>query len=453
MKYNKASEIIKALENTDSRLEKEKIIEDAYSSGCFDFFGGARLAYDALVTFGIKQLPNYPKNQVDPENDYNEVIAKFFDLTEALRHRNITGNAAKDAVKSLINTADREDYDLFFKRILGKNLKAGVSNKTINKVLKKLSKNDEKAKEFLIPVFECQLASDSYDHPKKMAGEKICDFKYDGVRIITIIDFQKNSVEQYTRNGRLNENFQNIKTEFESNIKRLRTLYPKGVVIDGEVVSEDFQMLMTQVNRKENINTNDANYFVFDVISLPSFKMAKCEKSQAERCKELNIIFDSCEFNNVIQTSQHFINLDTEEGKREYNELVDLAIQSGLEGVMIKEASAPYECKRGTNWLKQKPTITVDLVVKETLIGTGRNCTRLGALVCEGEHGDILLSTNVGSGFTDEQRDEFWQSRGELIDKIVEVKSDGISQNKDGTYSLRFPRFTRFRGDIEEGKI
>jgi DNA ligase-1 len=43
-------------------------------------------------------------------------------------------------------------------------------------------------------------------------------------------------------------------------------------------------------------------------------------------------------------------------------------------------------------------------------------------------------------------RECFWEAADELIGNIVEVRADAITQNQDGTYSLRFPRFLRFRG-------
>ena len=43
-------------------------------------------------------------------------------------------------------------------------------------------------------------------------------------------------------------------------------------------------------------------------------------------------------------------------------------------------------------------------------------------------------------------RDEFWSSRADLLDRVVEVEADAVTQNQDGTFSLRFPRFVRFRG-------
>jgi DNA ligase-1 len=113
---------------------------------------------------------------------------------------------------------------------------------------------------------------------------------------------------------------------------------------------------------------------------------------------------------------------------------------------MIKDPDAAYECKRSTSWLKLKPFIEVSLEVKDFEEGTGRNAGRLGAIICEGDDDDRRIRVSVGSGFSDSDRDSFWAGRDELSGQIVEVRADAITQNQDGSYSLRFPRFLRFRG-------
>ena len=80
--------------------------------------------------------------------------------------------------------------------------------------------------------------------------------------------------------------------------------------------------------------------------------------------------------------------------------------------------------------------------------GTGRNVGKLGALIVEGTDMDKFIKTNVGSGLSDDNRDEFWKHRDKLIGQIVEVRADAITQNQGSKdqWSLRFPRFLRFRG-------
>jgi DNA ligase-1 len=149
--------------------------------------------------------------------------------------------------------------------------------------------------------------------------------------------------------------------------------------------------------------------------------------------------------------SSELIDLDTDIGRTKFKEINQRAIAGGYEGIMIKDPSAPYECKRTTSWLKLKPFIEVTLEVKNVEEGTGRNVGRLGALVCEGNDDARLIRVNVGSGFSDADRDTFWNSRSNVLGKLVEVRADAITQNQDGSYSLRFPRFLHFRG-FENGE-
>jgi DNA ligase-1 len=100
-----------------------------------------------------------------------------------------------------------------------------------------------------------------------------------------------------------------------------------------------------------------------------------------------------------------------------------------------------------------KPFIEVSLEVTDVEEGTGKNEGRLGALVCSGVDDGKTIVVNCGSGFTDDARTEFWDNRANLPRQIVEVRADAITQNQDGTYSLRFPRFLRFRGFTAGEKI
>jgi DNA ligase-1 len=133
-------------------------------------------------------------------------------------------------------------------------------------------------------------------------------------------------------------------------------------------------------------------------------------------------------------------------GGIEFQDFNKAALAAGKEGIMIKDVDAKYETKRSVSWLKQKPFIEVSLTVMAVEEGTGRNVAKLGALVCEGEDDGKAIKVNVGSGFTDSDRDEYWTGKEMVLGQVVEVRADAITQNQDGTYSLRFPRFLRFRG-------
>jgi DNA ligase-1 len=149
---------------------------------------------------------------------------------------------------------------------------------------------------------------------------------------------------------------------------------------------------------------------------------------------------------NVTCLANELVDLDTPEGQLRYKEINAQAVAGGYEGIMIKDPDAGYECKRSVAWLKLKPFIEVSLAVVGVEEGTGKNVGKLGAFIVEGIDDGKAIRTNVGSGLTDNMRECFWEAADELIGNIVEVRADAITQNQDGTYSLRFPRFLRFRG-------
>jgi DNA ligase-1 len=220
------------------------------------------------------------------------------------------------------------------------------------------------------------------------------------------------------------------------------------MVFDGEVMSSSFQDLMKQVHRKSNVKADDAVLHLFDMLPLEDFERGVCKAKQIDRSFTLNTWFNdnSEELANVQILTQEMVDFDTEEGQAKYSEINRRALEGGYEGIMIKDPNAKYECKRSASWLKQKPVIEVSLNIVAVEEGTGRNLGRLGAFVCEGVDAGKQIRVNVGSGYSDSQRDTFWVGRDSLLGQVVEVRADVITQNQDGSYSLRFPRFVRFRG-------
>ena len=427
-------DIIKRLEDHNGRLEKETILFGAMGEGLDEFFEGVTMALDPLVTFGVKQVPERDET---PERGQGLIWRDFKVLANQLINRELTGHAARDAIEMVMSVATVEQWNGFYRRILIKDLRCGCSEKTVNKIAKKFP-------QYAIPTFTCSLAHDSANHEKKMIGKKQIEIKLDGVRVITII--QGDKVEMFSRNGKQFHNFGHIIDEIKAVIKDHPVPYP--LVLDGEVMSANFQDLMKQVHRKDGNQSTDAVLHLFDTIPLGCFKEGKWDKPQSFRSLITNHwVRDHADLLQHVQALDwEDVDLDTPEGQERFVALNKAAVDGGYEGVMIKDIDAPYECKRTHAWLKAKPFIEVTLEVVDVEEGTGRNEGRLGAIVCEGTDDGKTISVNVGSGFTDVHRDDYWNSRDALIGNLVEVRADAVTQNQDGTYSLRFPRFKTFRG-------
>jgi DNA ligase 1 len=425
-------DVIARLEADNSRLAKEAILEQAAEEELTEFFDGVRMCLDKLYTFGVKQIPE--KTEAGGQG---LSWANFLQLAEALYRRELTGHEARDAIKLGMDIATQDQWNGFFSRILRKDLRCGVSEKTVNKVLKKF-KNIAP-----VPVFECMLAQDSANHKQKMIGKKIVQPKLDGVRCLTVIDYENKTVAQYSRNGHEFLNFTHI-TDYLSNFIEE---FGRSLVIDAEVVSTNFQALMKQARRKEDADASDAKLMVFDVIPLVEFKQGRSTLGQRRRLnflKNFENIFGDSGFIEILPWRE--FDLDSLTDEIECQDYMREMVDAGYEGIMLKDPDASYVCKRDTAWMKSKPFIEVTLAVVGYEEGTGRNEGRLGALICEGEDDGKTISVNCGSGFSDSDRGELWKGRDSLVDQIVEVRADAITQNQDGTYSLRFPRFKTFRG-------
>ena len=436
-----ASWIHKANES-NSKLHKEEVVKQALAAAVLGstnaqmFLNLARTCYNPYMTFGVRQIPNSPGDILTAENPWEE----FSTLLEDLSTRKYSGHAARDQIIGMCKRFTTDEWDTFCAAVLRRDLRAGFSETTINKVCKNTV--------YQIPKFTCQLATNSEGRPE-MKGKKRLEPKLDGVRMLLVCT-PAGVTTAFSRNGKVYENFGHIEDQISSTSDLFLALpeLKYGFVLDGEVTSESFQELMKQARRKTKANALDAVYNVFDIIPLESFTEGHWNAQLTKRLellKKLRSLIDTLP--NVEYLPHINVDLDTAAGRDQMDRYAQNCVKAGFEGIMIKNYGAPYECRRSLFWMKWKPTITVDLVVVDIEEGTGRNAGRTGALVCEGTDGGKFIRVNAGSGMSDEQRDDYWINKKKVKGQVAEILADAITQAEDGSYSLRFPRFVRFRDD------
>lgn len=306
----------------------------------------------------------------------------------------------------------------YFLRGLDKDLGIGVSIKTINKAFPGL-----------INEVEIMLAhkADPEDFQRlfKDAPWVFVNLKIDGIRATCHI--KNNEVRFVSRDGHELPEFllELIKMEVKS-------LYlDKDIILDGEIYADDFQKLMKVVNRKKidfdnTVIRNQCKYAVFDVIDTT--------KQLVDRVKFLETIPEGIYVKKVKYAVL----------QNDYNLLLKLArkkIEQGHEGIMVKHPYSMYEFKRSKMWMKFKNKNTEDLRVVGYVEGEKgtKYEGQLGALIVD----FYGVQVNVGSGFTDVQRVQFWKDRENLIDKLIEISYMEVTKDK----SLRHPVFERLRED------
>ena len=423
----KPHELIKALQASPSRNRKEEILKQALNDPVLDkeFFPLVQIGLNKLITFGIKNITN---KEGSGSGLTKEV---FLIVLQKLKNRKLTGHAALNAVEGLKQQATEDEWNFWYSRLLLKDLRCGVSEKTINKVVPKKHK---------IPVFSCMLATDSEGHLKKLGKEIYIEPKLDGVRAIVGCG-QMDEGAIFSRNGQHLKNFPLI--------SRALVFDTPNFWLDGEIVSGNFQKTMKGLRRKD-VKDDEAVFHVFDGPLADDF-FDRDDVSSSPKLKERRARLDTFLPDSEFVKKVPFEIVSSWE--TQLPQIMRKYVKQGYEGIMLKNPDGIYEKKRSTFWLKMKPFIEVTLKVVGVEEGTGKNVGRLGAFICSGKDEGKKIITKVGSGLTDELRADIWKNQEDVLGQLIEIRADALSQNEDspGVYSLRFPRFLRFRG-IEKGE-
>lgn len=431
-------DVIYALSQTNSRLEKAEVLNSLQPD--HDFWKGGHMALSPFITFGVKAIPNPDAHAIPNAFDRKLPFRAFQNLADKLAARELTGHAAQNAIKEFASKCNPTEWEYWYKRILGKDLECGVAASTFNAAAPELHK---------VKLFECQLATDiNKVNTEKFPTYSYLEAKYDGNRVLWFI-YKNGKYDAYSRNGKLFHNFDVVGQQLAL-LANSPDFPEDGMVIDGEIISKDFNTLQTQARRKTDAQF-EGLFMAFDVLTITQFLNQERTAPLSIRREVLEDaigwlekeIPEGC----LVELSYAEKGVNAQTDMTRIMDLFEQQVEAGFEGIMVKDANAPYEFKRTKSWLKMKPTETYDMIITGTFEGEGRLVGSLGGFTVQAVVDGLLVTSDVGSGISDDVRGELWPIRDTLMGQVVEIKADTISKNSDGTYSLRFPRFLKFRDD------
>ena len=278
---------------------------------------------------------------------------------------------------------------------------------------------------------------------KKILGKNITvTLKLDGYRYKVVK--QDKDINIYTSSGKLDNNLVEIIEEAKS--------LPNGVY-DGEMIAHgDFKDSTARFNATTKILGKDGekkniDFICFDYIEDINafFNYEEYKVPRYERLIDLYKTLNNLDLE-YIQLVPIYMNnvLVKEETVDIIMNMYEKAIAQGEEGLVIDIADASYVRAKGTSMFKLKPEISGDFKVIDVVEGKGKDAGRLGAFIIEYKDNTV----NVGSGLTDEVREEVWSNPDFYIGKLIEITYFGETQDeKTGLLSIRLPRFKRFRHD------
>ena len=297
-----------------------------------------------------------------------------------------------------------------------------------------------------------QLANSFKGVPK--TWPLIMEYKYNGIRVQ--IHRQRNIVLLYNRSGK------DITRRFPDVVNIITNWEEGNYILDGEIYPVEkgkpapFQKIGTRIHSNDIAQAMEKcpiELVVFDYI----FENTPLR----ERLKLMENIVPE-EFRATRYTN--FPNHDSFEKHK--NLFYAQAISDGFEGIMLKEANGIYEPAKRT-WLKFKPSkIDLDVVIISARYGEGKNKSVFSSFdIAVKDEGSYINIGSVGVGFSNEDLKlltnklrrttiKYHNDTYEFLPRVVlSVSADLITKDKEGVWTLRFPRMIAIRDDKPVAEI
>lgn len=426
---DKLYSICEELKNNSGRKIKESIL-DKYKEYS-DFQELLLFLFDNNVTTGLdikkikKGIDNFSLSIETP-------VSTFTNLFNYIKTYNTGRDVDIMIVRNMIwnISGGNADHLSFLEEIVTKSLRLGIDSKTINKVF---------GYEF-IPTFDVQLGTSIEDVKLNGDEEIFITQKLNGTRCVYF------DGKLWTRSGKQYVGCEHI-------IKDIKKMFAdagyrdSAFVLDGELVlkdcglsdSEAFQK-GTGIANSKNETKEELKYVIFDILDDIDFRTKHCETKYSNRKMKLLELAPFIKDYNSIDLVRFFYRGYDHNKIWEY---LDYAEENDMEGIIIN-LDTPYEFKRVKSLIKVKKFNDIDLRCIRIEKGEkGKYKDTLGNIVCRYKDGEV----RVGSGFTEEQRDDFFNNPGKIINEIVTIKYKEATKNKNGTESLQFPVFVCVRQD------
>ena len=383
-------EFVAEINSSNSRLFKQATLKKYKDDQIIRRY--LQIAFDPYTVYGIstKKLA-----KIVPGSGITTVQA-VFELFDYLEKHNTGTDRDVSLCQELLShvcTWDRE-AGAVLEALICKDLSIGVDSKTINKEMPGL-----------IPTFDVMLANKYFDKPTYMEGKLFAiTTKIDGGRIIALKE--NGQVSFYTRAGQKYEGLVDLEEE-------MRELMPDNTCLDGEITlfdrgdlssKEAYKQTMKIVRQTTNPEKHGIKMLVFDWMPADDFKKQECHYSYHGRREWLHEIFSNQDFTYFELLPILYCGRDTSK----ITEILEEQIARGEEGIMINDWYGAYEFKRTNALLKVKKMQTLDLEIIDFEEGEGRLAGTLGAVLVRYKDGNVV---KVGSGFSDQLRNEIWQNR------------------------------------------
>lgn len=425
--------VLKACESANgsgSKAEIRTALSTLDSTGQLLF----KYAMDMMLVFGVKKFDMPHEVQwcsYSGVDNYN--VKMFVTLLDKLAANELTGNAARTALTGMM-AEYTEETALYLKRIIDKDLQAGFSAETFNKVFPANA----------VVIFDVMLADkctteEDYDAIDYTNGV-LADIKYDGERNIALVT---KVVSNHSRSGKVAEHMAGL---FDDELMKIRNHLGYEFVLDGERMARTY---IDTINAKKSGNEGEAArqnmiFKAFFLMPLEDWKKQSTNITMAGTRVEIQSLIDTLGLTKIVLSDSVTVHSHSEM-MRELDRVTTPGFQdmpNGQEGLILKELGAVYQWDRSMSWCKVKKFYDADARILNWEFGKKKNAKRMGRVNVGGWLEDgTYFECGVGSGWNDKQRDDFVLNfEANWKGKTLVVKYQEVSKGKNKEFaSLRFP--------------
>jgi DNA ligase-1 len=400
-----------------------------------------RLAYEPTINFYLKKIPEYAAGMCSPQLTLTEALTALGDLSS----RKVTGDAARNTLGWILSNCSVEDA-MVIAKVIGRDLRAGFTDGTANKVWKDLIPE--------YPYMRCSLPKAVKMHLLSWKDGVYSQLKADGMFANVNLDAE-GDVQITSRSGTVFPLGQ-----FADLVAEVKTTFGLGTQSHGELlVMRRNEVLARQIGNGILNKVSKGGvfapgdtpfYMVWDNIPLTSVvKKGVCNIPYKTRYAGLcSAITSNTKL--IVPIPTRIVH-SMAEALVHYREM----LADGLEGTIIKHGDGIWKDGTSKEQIKLKLDVDVDLKIVGFTAGKGKNEVTFGSITCQTSDG--LLEVGV-SGFPDIPepgvltRAEIWAIKDDLVGTIMTVKSNGImpATKNNPLRSLFLPRFEEFRTDKTE---
>lgn len=391
-----------------------------------------RAAYNT-DKYGIKAVPVRSSN-ADGAHLFDDDTWK---LLAQMRDRTLTGNAMLESIEAEINERLSAESAELFKRILLKDMRAGFSGETCNKVWPGLIQDTA--------YMRCSLPKDAKpENWTDWALGHISQEKADAMFANVDHEDVTGEVFIYSRTGTMFP-----MDEFEDLAEQVRAAFPPGTQSHGELMVEfEGKFLAREVgngilNRVAQGGAfpegHKPVYMVWDQIPMASaVPKGKCETPYIDRLRALIAQLKGKQLAQVrLIPTKVVYSLD-----EAYAHAGELMAQN-KEGTILKRRSATWKDGTSKEQVKLKLEFEVDLEILAIVPGEAntKNEGRAGSLLCATGCRELQVNVAIKG---EAMRDSVDAAPGDWIGKIMPVTANMVMKPSESNplHSLFLPRFT-----------